>query len=288
MKLMRMFLCSIGSVYLPSAASVHGLVLSGSDLFGANVEAAIEEGLVEAGIDADITFDGSLLGLRDLESGAVDVSLLALPPGRDSGIELRQYPIGFQVVGLMAHATNPLEELHYEQLVNLFKDNGTIEDWADLVDDIAWSDRKVSLLAVRRENLITLELFNALVLKGERLKPSIRYTDSGGDALETLVIEDPTVVAAVPFMQPQGSTKLLAIKELPNDQSFTPSQDNVFFGDYPLRLPFRVVVADSVEESVLATLLEVLYSEAVTDALWESSFVPVPAQERMSILTEFE
>lgn len=264
------------------------LVISGSDLFGSEVEEALSDGLKEAGIEVEITFDGSLLGLRDLENGAVDVSLLAQPPGRDDGTELRQFPVAFQVVAVMAHASSPLQELNYEQLVNLFMDNGTIEDWADLVDEAAWSDRKVSLLAVRRENLITLELFNALVLDGARLKSAIRYTDAEGEALEALVIDDPTMLALVPFMPSVGASKLLAVKEMPTDQSFTPSQDNVFFGDYPLRLPFRVVIADSVDEALLAPLLDVLYSDRVTEALWESNFVPVPAPERRAILSRFE
>jgi phosphate transport system substrate-binding protein len=278
----------VWSFLATGGTSLHALVISGSDLFGETVRSNIKDGLKGKGIEADITFDGSLLGLRDLEAGLVDATLLAVPDGRWGESNLRRFPVGFQIVAIAVHASNPVTELSYADLENLFKDNGTLDDWNDLTSDPAWSDRKVSLLASRRENAITLELFNALVLKGDRLKPSVRYSAGSTEELATAVVEDTTALALVPAMTPSGPLKLLAIKESADYQAYTPSLDNVFFGDYPLRLPFYLVVSDDLDAETLGKLLSVIYSASVTDALWSVNCLPVPEPEQQSILRQFQ
>lgn len=263
---------------------LHALTISGSDLFGETVRTAIEEGLGDAGIEADITFDGSLLGLRDLEAGSVDATLLAIPDGRSAESNLRRFPVGFQIVAFAVHENNPVGELSYEDLVNLFRDNGTIDDWSNLTADPVWSDRKVTLLASRREDAITLELFNALVLKGDRLKPSVRYSSGPGSDLLAAIIDDPTMLALLPSMDVDGPVKLLAVRESADFQGYTPSEDNVFFGDYPLRLPFYLVVSERMEEASLEKLLSVIYSPEVSDALMAANCLPIPEQEQQAIL----
>jgi hypothetical protein len=284
----RKLLIPLSLFLLIHGAPLHALVISGSDLFGDTVRTTIQDGLRAAGIEADITFDGSLLGLRDLETGAVDATLLAIPDGRSGESGLRRYPMGFQIVAFAVHASNPVSELSYGDLENLFQDNGTIEDWNDLTSDPAWADRKISFLASRRESAITLELFNALVLKGDRLKPSVRYSAGSTEELATAVLEDTTTLALVPAMDPSGQVKLLAVKESAEFQPYTPSLDNVFFGDYPLRLPFYLVVSDELDAGMIGKLLSVIYSPEVTDALWAVNCLPVPEPEQRSILGQFE
>lgn len=269
------------------ALPANALVISGSDLFGEGVRDALEVELEAAGLEAEITFDGSLLGLRDLEEGTVDASLLAIPEGSAEETSLRKFPVAYQIVACAVHATNPVTELTYDELVNLYRDNGTIEDWSQLTLDPTWADRKVTLMASRRANAITLELFNAIVLKGDRLKPSVRYIQGTDAELLATIVEDPTVLLLTPAIRVEGPVKLLAIRKTETDQGYTPSIDNVFFGDYPLRLPFYLVVSEAMDRETIGMLLTVLYSDAVTEALEAASSLPVPELEQRSMLRQF-
>lgn len=261
--------------------------MSGSDLLGGAFREALQLGLEESGLPVDLTFEGSLLGLRELEAGRVQAALLAMPDGFGRTTH-RQYLLAFQAVAVAVHATNPLAELTYPQLANLYRDNGTLNDWSDMTDDPAWRDRKIALYASRRSNSVALELFNALVLKGERLKPSVRYRDDDRSGLAALVAEDPTALLLLPVMEPQGAMKLLAVKPSQESQAYTPSRDNIFYGDYPLRLPFYLVVADSLPPEVVGRLLAVLYSAEVTAALVGDDMSPVPEPEQEAILAGFK
>lgn len=267
---------------------LHALTISGSDLFGEAVQEALEAELTAAGLEVDIAFNGSLLGLRDLEAGTVDVSLLAIPDGGDSGRAMRRFPIAYQVVTCAVHFTNPVRELTYEQLVNLYGDNGTLEDWSELTTDPAWADRKVTLAASRRNRAVTLELFKAIVLEGASLKSSVRFLDLENEGLLAAIMEDPTILLLAPAIEPDSSVNLLAVKESAADQGYTPSVDNVFFGDYPLRLPFYLVVPDSIDDATVGKLLRAVFSEPVTLALSQANCMPVPEPEQRSILSQFK
>jgi phosphate transport system substrate-binding protein len=274
----------IGFAGLP----VQALTISGSDLFGGQLEKTLSAELAAAGLDVSIEFDGSLLGLRDLEAGTVDASLLAIPDASVGESPLRKFPIGYQIVAFAVHSSNPVTQVTYQQLSDLFKEGGALSKWSDLTSDPAWTDRNISLLASRRGNAITLELFNAMVMKGASYKVDLRFLTGDNQSLINAVIEDPSAIVLTPAVQVQGSVKFLAVRGNEGGQAYTPSRDNVFFGDYPLRLPFYLVVADSMDEATLGTLLNVLYSDAITAALAKVDCLPVPEPEQRALLAPFE
>lgn len=283
----RFSLLVLAGLFLPVGASLHALVLTGSDLLSKDVRDAILTRLEAAGVDAVISFDGSLQGLRNLESGLVDASILALPETSDLQTSLRRFPLCYQIVACAVHQTNPLYEISYNDLVSLYEEKGLTDSWSSLVRDPSWANRKISLMAARRQNSIALELFNAKVLKGQRLKPAVRYVSGSDEALLASVVTDPAALVIMPAVELSGPVKYLAVKQTAEDQAYTPSIDNVFFGDYPLRLPFYLVVSDEMNEAAIGTLLEALYSETVTGAFESLNFLPVPEPEQRALLSRF-
>jgi ABC-type phosphate transport system substrate-binding protein len=273
-----------------------GIRISGSDLLGEGIEQAIQVELEKAGLEANLAFSGSLHGKNALASGETDACILAVPDGAEVPGN-RQYLLGFQIVAFGVHPTNPLQELNYSQLGNIFQENysqlgnifqenGGINDWVELVSELAWEDRKIDLWASRSDELITLEIFNAVVLKGSALKDSIRYNPADEEQLQRVLEEEPTALVVVPAISLKSSGHLLAIKDDASGQAFTPSEDNVFYGDYPLRLPFHLIVSDSLDTATTEKLVQAIYSDAVTAALEDSHYMPVPESEREAILSQ--
>ena len=270
------------------ALSGAGLQIAGSDLLDDSIRMAITDALAAAGIDAEMSLDGSLLGINALSNGEIDACILAVPDGNDPVQKGQVYSFGFQIVAFAVNDRNPLSELDYVQLGGLFRANGTMDNWSDLVSSGDGQDRKVNLWAARSDKLIALEIFNSVALQGSPLKQSIRYSQLDPQNLMRIVENDISAIMVVPNIKPTPGVRLLAVKEEATAQSYTPSTDNVFYGDYPLRLPFKLIVADSVDPAVLASLLRALYSDSVTRALEAAFYMPLPATERQAILSQLK
>ena len=282
------FLATFAATSLAMALPSQALVISGSDLFKGEMESTLLAAFEAAGLDVKIQFDGSLLGQRDLAAGTVDASLLAIPDAARDENNLRVFPLGYQTVTFLVNSTNPVAEMTYSQLSDLFRAGGELSKWSSFTDAPAWQDRNISLIASRRANALTLELFNAMVMQGSSYNVDLRFMSGDNESLVNAVVADASALALTPAIQIDETVKALAVKADEGSQAYTPSRDNIFFGDYPLRLPFYLVVADDLDDSTLGALLQIIYSDAVTAALAEVDCVPVPEPEQQAVLAQYE
>jgi len=258
-------------------------------LLAAPVQEALVNELKAAGVDVSLSLEGSLLGLKSLQEGTSDACLLASPTDDPGTGNLRSFPLAFQVVTFLVHSSNPVTELNYPQLVDLFGHTGTLNDWSGLTSNPDWSGRKIALWASRSQSTITLEIFNAVVLRGTSLKQSLRYSTGTAEQLVALVVADPTALVLAPAI-PVGNAavRMLAVRAGTTQQAYTPSPDNVLFGDYPLRLPINLVIGPNTDQETVAKLLQAAYSPAVTAALKAMNCMTVPETERRSILAQYD
>lgn len=271
------------------ATASDALVVAGSDLLGADIQAAMKKQAEAVGLDLTLSLEGSLLASRALSNGEVDACILADPAdGTMEVSSMRAFPFGFQIVAFAVHSSNPVSDLTYAQLTNLYGESGVLESWSNLTPDPEWRDRNISLWAARTGNAINMEIFNAVVLKGSPLRQSVRYSSGDSVQLVSIVVEDPSAIVLVPSIPLNPGVRLLAIKEDSGGQAYTPSPDNVFFGDYPLRLPFSLMVSDSLSDEDMGKLLQVVYSADVTEALRAANFLPISDTERRSILSQLD
>jgi len=233
-------------------------------------------------------FNGSLLGLRDLVNGEAGAGLLAIRDGEELPEGLRAYPVAFQVVTLAVHTEAPVRELSYRQLREIFEEDSDLVNWSGLTDEPAWRDRKISLLASRRDNSVAIELFNAQAMMSSRFRSSIRFESIPPEALIRRIAEDASIMVLLPVHKLEPPARLLSIKRGEADQAYTPSPDNIFFGDYPLRLPFSLLAAEDIDPAVLSALVHSVLSPEVTAALQRQYLVTLPEQERRDLLNRFE
>ncbi|MGA1205873.1 MAG: hypothetical protein ACO3ZW_08740, partial [Opitutales bacterium] len=57
------------------------------------------------------------------------------------------------------------------------------------------------------------------------------------------------------------------------------------YGDYPLRLPFVLVVKESVDAGTRAQLVQAIYSDSVHSAMVSAFYVPIPESEQQAVLS---
>ena len=129
------------ALFLPTAALAAGLNISGSATVASNLiqpkEAQIESA---AGVDLNITVNGSSHGLMDLVEGRSAVAMISAPldevaamvnaakPGMVNGASLRSYPVGESRVAFVVHPSNPVKHLSMDQVTEIL--SGAITNWS--------------------------------------------------------------------------------------------------------------------------------------------------------------
>lgn len=263
-------------------------VLNGSDLFGEAVISELSAALESDGLSADLRFTGSLAGLQALSSGDAQAAIVALPDGAnslDSG--LQRFPVGSQVAAFVVHTDNPVTEMDAADLVGIYAAGGAILNWSGFTDDPVWKDRKIAAFVADSDLVLTAELFSARVLNYADVKASVRRLPDDAEAIAAMVADDPGAIVLVDLLDVRAPARYLAIAGDSGAQAYSPTLDNIFFGDYALRLPFELVVSQDLPEATLSSLLNALYAPRMTQLLEANGFIPIPEPERNSLLSAY-
>ncbi len=274
--------------FLVALPTAQGLKIAGSDLLPPEISDAILEALDAANVSAEMDLVGSVRALEAMAADQADVCIVAVPDKADQPAFERQFGFAFQIVAFGVNQRNPLEELDYAQLSDIFETGGATNTWNNLVSAGRLQDRKINLWAARSNTVIALEIFNDAVLDGSSLKDSIRYDAQSAEQLMQVVRNDDAAMILIPNMPTSSEVRILAIKAGSGEQSYTPTPDNVFYGDYPLRLPFQVIVDADLEADTMTAVLRAIYSDGVTRALERAYYMPLPELERQAVLNQFK
>jgi phosphate transport system substrate-binding protein len=233
-----------------------------------------------------VDFSGTLAARNALEAGAAEVAMIALPDGADPGAAWRRLPLCYQVVTLAVHPGNPTQSITFEQLRDIFSQAGRVDQWSHLLRDPAWASRKINLLTLRERHGVALEIFLAMVLQGRPIKGSLVFhADMPG--LMRAVAEEPGSLAILPGSRTTSGVRLLPVAREAGAQAYSPTVENVMFGDYPLRLPFYIVWRAAAPPPQLGALLRYLYGNDSTARLIAAGLQPVSDSERQSYLLEY-
>jgi ABC-type phosphate transport system substrate-binding protein len=216
----------------------------------------------------------------------------------------------------LVNTDNPITEVDRDELMGVF---GTVEsdmtEWSQLGLAGEWTDSPVLAVCTSNDDGVVQELFKHVILGGTPLKPGVTLLKSGND-LPKMISDNPNIIAIGRYV-PDGSKALYvafersssslpgATGDNPGDTtgdgtggdagvvpggskaSFAPTEDNVYNGDYPLRLPFYIVYKPANKEKV-RQLLQVLFGEEFTADLQAQHFMPLPDTERKRTLLELD
>jgi ABC-type phosphate transport system substrate-binding protein len=263
--------------------------LVGTDLFSEEIIESIQRKLTADGHTIDLRFEGSLAAREALAIGTAEAVLVALPdPSERFDTSLMRYPVCSQVAALAVHETNPIFQMDLATLAGLYATGGTLLNWSQLSEDPFWKDRKISLYKAESGAALAAELFSAMALNHQDTKPTVRTVGANPEAIAAVVSDDPGAIVLVDLLTVGKPARYLAISPDSGSQGYSPTPDNIFFGDYPLRLPFELMVTPQFPPAILKSLLEVLYSEEVATAFTTGGFVPIPPAEREGFLSSFD
>lgn len=272
----------VGLIGLIGSACAAELRIVGSDLLGADFTKACYVFSIREATPLAVIFDGSRPGLDQLKSGRADLALLTLPPADEPDASVfASLPLAWHRVVVIVPAVIPLERVTFSELAAVFGVGVPVSHnrWGDLGLTGEWSSSPITPLAPATRLGLTSENFRHAVLGDSALKPSVGRYDSAADLLQHLA-GDSRAIALAPSL-PAGATglKLLSVALRSGDPAFSPTPENLHSGDYPLRLPLRIVFRREATAKLLP-VLRWLLSDAAAVALERAEIVPVPESLR--------
>ena len=262
--------------------------LAVSDLLADTVVFPLEE--LSGSDDLEVSMDsmGSLPALERLRSGAIDLAIMAFPKGSETPrSEFSIYPFAYAASIVVVNENNPLDEISLNRLAGIFgmSEEFNFTTWRD-IGLSGWGSRKIKPVSSHSEESIALELFKHSVLfEGGGLKPSVDVLPE--EEVITLLEKDPALISVLSRVPEESAAKVLLLALDDGSPAYGPTEDNIHFGDYPIRLTFSIVGPKS-ESRQLSQVLRTMWSDEMANQLKEKGFFALPETVRRKLIMDLD
>lgn len=280
-KTLLFFTCSLLCLSTGYGADV--IRISGSDLLGETFIESIERFDQQYAGTVEMEFAGSVPAMANLRRDHTDLAIIAIPDGQVKDEEQYTYvPFAFKVALVVVNRDNPLMEISLRQLAGVYgrSAESNITRWGELGLSGSWAVRSIQTYVLRTDANTHQSLFEYAVLRGASLRPTISYIGSL-DRINVMLGNDSAAIALLPSLPKSGTLRTLALSGGSGDNAFafSPSEENVYYGDYPLRLPFYLVFRND-KKAELREVLRYLLSQDVLEDLKDNAFMIAPENLR--------
>lgn len=290
LRLLRLILQAI--LCLSLGASVTGaneapepVFLGGSDSLRAVFVEAIAPYLKEKLPDYPVTIDlsGTQPAIEDLAAGTLDLAFLTQVPEvplPELPSDLASFKWTSRVVRLMVPESNPLRSLHLEQLASILnlRANPRFDLWGNLELEGTWRARSIQVCAHNPPNAITLDFVRwTLFRRGEFIPGMIQFAEERPFA-DMLRANEGSIGLTHTLAEFSG-LRTIYLAQNSGDFPQPPSADAVFYGDYPLAMPFVLFYPTDLSKTA-QQILSILLSDEVAAMLQQHGLLPAPRQER--------
>ena len=119
------------------------------------------------------------------------------------------------------------------------------------------------------------------------MKPSVAMVKDS--EVEDLLRSDAASIAILSRMPKLSSVKVLMLSTGSDSDApaFGPSDDNVHYGDYPIRLAFYIAFNER-DEAKLRQVIREMFDDEVADSLRENDLIALPDTVRRKLLIDLD
>jgi len=283
------FLLFILATAAVAPASARQVRIAASDLLADFIAEPLQAYGETHSIEFEIDSIGSLPGLERLRSDEIDLAIIAVPEDTDvPREEFLVFPFAYDIAVVVVSQSNPINEISLPRLGGIFGANEEFNHttWGDLGLS-GWGSRSIKAFAGQRDQSISLELFKFSVLRGEQMKTTVDLVKDS--EVEGLLFSDAASIAILPRLPKSKDIKVLMISDEVDGPAFSPTDDNVHYGDYPIRLAFYIVHKER-DEAGVKEVLRLLLSDDLATSLRDNNLVALPdtLRRKLTIDLDFE
>lgn len=251
----------------PAAETKEKLQFSGSTTVQPLAEKLAEVYQIQhPGLDLVIGAGGSRVGIQAVQEGTADIGMVSreLRDGEmTEGMEKHQ--IAIDVLAMIVHPSNPVEELSLEQLKDIY--TGKITNW----EKVGGDDMPIAPL-IREVSSGTRGAFDEIVLEDESPIETEENTKITAGEVSTEVKENPSAIGYVGFGHLSGDeVKVLAI------DGVVPSPEVAIDGTYKLKRPLNLLTGPLSREQA-QEFIDFVLSDEGQQIVEEDGWVPVASK----------
>jgi len=270
-----------------SSASARQVRIAASDLLADFITEPLQAYGEEHSIEFKVDSIGSLPALDRLRSDEIDLAIIAVPEDTDvPRDEFRVFPFAYDVAVIAVNQSNPINDISLASLGGIFGSNEELNytTWGDLGLS-GWGSRSIKTVVGQNNKSISLELFKFSVLRGGQMKTTV--TSIKDAEVEGILLSDAAAIAILPRLPTSEKVKTLMISSEEDSPAFSPTDDNVHYGDYPIRLAFYVVYKER-DEARAKEVLRVMLGDDLAALLRDNNLFALPDTVRRKLTIDLD
>lgn len=265
-----------------------GVRIVGSDLLKPVIEAALQDYKPPAGETVQLDLKGSLPGIEQWQAGKAQLLVEAILPGKP--VPHDAVPLAYSVAIVLVHKSNPIIELSLPQLASIYGQSVGVntQRWNEVGVSGTFGNRSVGAAIVDNRHVILMDQFRDQVLSNHQLRSSVRRLANRTEVVPTFNGDVGAIVVTNRLPAEDSPAKALPLSlGGQNHFAFGPTEQNIHYGEYPLRVGFYLRFNSQDRDAVKAVVAQLL-SAATATRLTDAGFIPVPDSQRKRLLLELD
>jgi phosphate transport system substrate-binding protein len=274
--------CSPKNGHAGNKAAGGTIQIKGSDTMVNLVQAWAEAfERIDSTIDIEVSGGGSGVGIAALERGAIDIATASRTIKsaesdkvvENTGKTPTEFIVAFDALAVFVHKENPLNEISFEKLAQIFREDGTTTLWSQL-GIIIPRDRHDKIVRVSRQSSSgTYEFFREKVLHKKDFKLGSLDMNGSKESVE-LISSTRTAIGYSGMGYATPGIKMLALKVTEADTAYAPTVANTLSKKYPLARSLQMYTLGEPSGAVGKFIAWVMSAEG-QKIVEENGFVPI-------------
>ena len=237
-------------------------------------------------VEVEVSGGGSGVGLAALLKGAVDIATASrdIKPSeieqaeKNTGKKPVGFTVGFDALAVYVHRDNPLNEITFEQLTDLYAEGGKTTRWSELGVKIPGVTDDTIVRVSRQSSSGTYEFFREHALGNRDFRMGSRDLNGSKELVE-LVGSTLTAIGYSGMGYATSAIKTLKVTSKPGSPSVAPTVAAVHDKTYPLARSLHLYTLGEPQGPV-KQYIDWILSDAGQKVVEDSGYVPVPPEQR--------
>jgi phosphate transport system substrate-binding protein len=241
---------------------------------------------IEPAVDVEVSGGGSGVGIAALIKGTIDMATASrnmkdqeIDQARQStGKEPVDFVVGYDALAVFVHRDNPLDEITFQQLAEIFAEDGQVTRWSQLGIHLPGRQYDEIVRVSRQSSSGTYEFFRERVLEQEDFKLGSRDMNGSKEVVELVShVRSAIGYSGMGYATPE--VKMLRVAARDGQAASAPTVESVLSRDYPIARTLHIYTLGE-PGGALKDYVGWIMSDPGQAIVEQAGYVPLPRQAR--------
>jgi phosphate transport system substrate-binding protein len=236
-------------------------------------------------VEVEVSGGGSGVGIAALIRGTIEIanSSRDIKPSeseqaqKNTGKPPKGFIVGFDALAVYVHKDNPLAEVGFEQLTEIYAEHGKVTRWSEIGVKIPGVSDDTIVRVSRQSSSGTYEFFREHALANKDFRLGSRDLNGSKEVVE-LVGSTLTAIGYSGMGYATPAVKMLKVAKAKGEPAVAPTIAAVHDKSYPLARSLHLYTLGEPQAAVKA-YIDWILSDAGQKVVQDSGYVPVPKDQ---------